>query len=230
MSARILVVDDEPNIIGTVGPLLRGRGYDVLTAMTGRAALAAAERDKPDLIVLDLGLPDINGVEVCREIRKTQSVPIVVLSARGAEGDKVNALDAGADDYVTKPFGTEELLARIRAALRRVENPSPASEPMVRGGLVIDRERFRVLRDGEEVRLTPKEFELLTFLAQHPGRVLTHRTILKAIWGPHAADQPEHLRVLVGALRKKIETNPSTPQYILTEPWVGYRFADVADV
>jgi two-component system, OmpR family, KDP operon response regulator KdpE len=230
MSARILVVDDEPNIIGTVGPLLRGRGYDVLTAMTGRAALAAAERDKPDLIVLDLGLPDINGVEVCREIRKTQSVPIVVLSARGAEGDKVNALDAGADDYVTKPFGTEELLARIRAALRRVENPSPASEPMVRGGLVIDRERFRVLRDGEEVRLTPKEFELLTFLAQHPGRVLTHRTILKAIWGPHAADQPEHLRVLVGALRKKIETNPSTPQYILTEPWVGYRFADASDV
>jgi two-component system KDP operon response regulator KdpE len=227
MSARILVVDDEPNIIGTIGPLLRARGYDVLSAMTGRAALAAAERDKPDLIVLDLGLPDINGVEVCREIRKTQSVPIVVLSARGAEGDKVNALDAGADDYVTKPFGTEELLARIRAALRRVENPAPVSEPMVRGGLVIDRERFRVLRDGEEVRLTPKEFELLTFLAQHPGRVLTHRTILKAIWGPHAADQPEHLRVLVGALRKKIETNPSTPQYILTEPWVGYRFADV---
>ena len=227
MSARILIVDDEPNIIGTVGPLLRARGYDVLSAMTGRAAVETAERDRPDLIVLDLGLPDINGVEVCREIRKTQNVPILVLSARGAEGDKVKALDAGADDYVTKPFGTEELLARIRAAIRRVESPSPASEPIVRGGLVIDRERFRVLRDGEEVRLTPKEFELLTFLAQHPGRVLTHRTILKAIWGPHAADQPEHLRVLVGALRKKIETNPSTPQYILTEPWVGYRFADV---
>ena len=227
MGARILVVDDEPNIIGTVAPLLRTRGYDVQTAMTGRAALEAAERDKPDLIVLDLGLPDINGVEVCREVRKSQSIPILVLSARGAEGDKVNALDAGADDYVTKPFGTEELLARIRAALRRVETASPATEPMVRGGLVIDRERFRVLRDGEEVRLTPKEFELLTFLAQHPGRVLTHRTILKAIWGPHAADQPEHLRVLVGALRKKIESNPSTPKYILTEPWVGYRFADV---
>jgi two-component system KDP operon response regulator KdpE len=227
MPARILLVDDEPNIIGTVGPLLRARGYEVLSAMTGRAALDAAERDKPDLIVLDLGLPDINGVEVCREVRKSQSIPILVLSARGAEGDKVNALDAGADDYVTKPFGTEELLARIRAALRRVENPSPATEPMVRGGLVIDRERFRVLRDGEEVRLTPKEFELLTFLAQHPGRVLTHRTILRAIWGPHAGDQPEHLRVLVGALRKKIETNPSSPQYILTEPWVGYRFADV---
>ena len=227
MAARILIVDDEPNIIGTVAPLLRARGYEVLSAMTGRAALEAAERDKPDLIVLDLGLPDINGVEVCREVRKTQSVPILILSARGAEGDKVKALDAGADDYVTKPFGTEELLARIRAALRRIETPSPPSEPIVRGGLVIDRERFRVLRDGQEVRLTPKEFELLTFLAQHPGRVLTHRTILKAIWGPHVADQPEHLRVLVGALRRKIEPNPSTPQYILTEPWVGYRFSDV---
>ena len=195
--------------------------------MTGRAALEAVERDKPDLIVLDLGLPDIDGVEVCRQVRETLSVPILVLSARGAEGDKVRALDAGADDYVTKPFGAEELLARIRASLRRVENPSPPSEPIVRGDLVIDRERFRVLRDGEEVRLTPKEFELLTFLAQHPGRVLTHRAILKAVWGTHAVDQPEHLRVLVGSLRKKIEPNPSSPKYILTEPWVGYRFADV---
>jgi two-component system KDP operon response regulator KdpE len=227
MAERILIVDDEPNIIGTVAPLLRARGYDVLSAMSGRSALEAAERDKPDLIVLDLGLPDMDGVEVCLLVRRTSSVPIIVLSARGAEGDKVRALDAGADDYVTKPFGADELLARIRATLRRVENPSPPSEPIVRGGLVIDRERFRVLRDSEEVRLTPKEFELLTFLAQHPGRVLTHRTILKAIWGSHAGDQPEHLRVLVGSLRKKIEPNPSTPKYILTEPWVGYRFADV---
>jgi two-component system KDP operon response regulator KdpE len=227
MAARILIVDDEPNIIGTVAPLLRSRGYDVLSAMSGRAAIDAADREKPDLIVLDLGLPDIDGVEVCRHVRQSSSVPILVLSARGAEGDKVNALDAGADDYVTKPFGAEELLARIRVALRRVEAPSPPSEPIVRGGLVIDRERFRVLRDGEEVRLTPKEFELLTFLAQHPGRVLTHRAILKAIWGPHAVDQPEHLRVLVGSLRKKIEPNPSSPKYILTEPWVGYRFADM---
>jgi two-component system KDP operon response regulator KdpE len=227
MAARILIVDDEPNIIGTVTPLLRARGYEVFSAMSGRAALDAVEREKPDLIVLDLGLPDIDGVEVCRQVRRTLSVPILVLSARGAEGDKVSALDAGADDYVTKPFGAEELLARIRATLRRVENPSPPSEPIVRGDLVIDRERFRVLRDGEEVRLTPKEFELLTFLAQHPGRVLTHRTILKAVWGSHAVDQPEHLRVLVGALRKKIEPNPSSPKYILTEPWVGYRFADV---
>jgi two-component system, OmpR family, KDP operon response regulator KdpE len=227
MAARILVVDDEPNILATVAPLLRGRGYDVVSAMSGRVGLDVFDREKPDLLVLDLGLPDMNGVEVCRQIRQTSTAPILVLSARGAEGDKVKALDAGADDYVTKPFGAEELLARIRAALRRVEPPSPPSEPIVRGGLVIDRERFRVLKDNEELRLTPKEFELLTFMAQHPGRVLTHRTILKAIWGPHAVDQPEHLRVLVGALRKKIETNPSSPQYILTEPWVGYRFADL---
>jgi two-component system KDP operon response regulator KdpE len=227
MAVRILIVDDEPNIIGTVGPLLRARGYDVLSAMSGRLALDIAERDKPDLVILDLGLPDMQGVDVCRQIRQASNTPILVLSARGAEGDKVNALDVGADDYVTKPFGAEELLARIRVCLRRVEGPTPANEPIVRGDLVIDRERFRVQRAGEEVRLTPKEFELLTFLAQHPGRVLTHRVILKAIWGPHAADQPEHLRVLVGSLRKKIEPNPASPKYILTEPWVGYRFADV---
>jgi two-component system KDP operon response regulator KdpE len=227
MASRILIVDDEPNIIGTVVPLLRARGYEVTSAMSGRAALEAIDRDKPDLIVLDLGLPDIDGVEVCRQVRESSHVPILVLSARGSEADKVRALDTGADDYVTKPFGTEELLARIRASLRRSDVPSAPSEPIVRGRLIIDRERFRVLCDGEEVRLTPKEFELLTFFAQHPGRVLTHRTILRAIWGPHAVDQPEHLRVLVGSLRKKIEPNPSSPQYILSEPWVGYRFADV---
>ena len=225
MPSRILIVDDEPNILATVAPLLRTRGYDVFSAMTGSAGLDAVERDKPDLIVLDLGLPDIDGTEVCRRVRESMHMPIIVLSARGAEGDKVRALDVGADDYITKPFGAEELLARIRVALRR-SDVVPASEPIVRGGLTIDRERFRVLRDGEEVRLTPKEFDLLTYLAQHPGRVLTHRTILKAIWGPNAVDQPEHLRVLVGALRKKIEANPSAPTYILTEPWVGYRFAD----
>jgi two-component system KDP operon response regulator KdpE len=226
MALRILVVDDEPNILATVSPLLRSRGYEVLTAMTGRAALDTVERENPDLIVLDLGLPDMDGEQVCDNVRQTRTIPILVLSARGAEGDKVRALDAGADDYVTKPFGSEELLARIRAALRRVETASPPNERIVRGSLVIDRERFRVLRDGDEVRLTPKEFELLTYLAQRPGRVLTHRTILKAVWGPHAVDQPEHLRVLVAALRKKIEPNPSAPHYILTEPWVGYRFAD----
>jgi two-component system, OmpR family, KDP operon response regulator KdpE len=226
MAVRILIVDDEPNIIGTVAPLVRARGYDVMSAMNGVSALAAVERNAPDLIVLDLGLPDIDGVEVCRRVRDTMSVPIIVLSARGAEGDKVRALDAGADDYVTKPFGAEELLARIRAALRRSDVALAPSESIVRGDLVIDRERFRVLRDGDEVRLTPKEFELLLFLALHPGRVLTHRAILKAIWGANSTYQPEHLRVLVGSLRKKIEPNPAAPKYILTEPWVGYRFAE----
>jgi len=226
MGAKVLIVDDEPSILATMGPLLRSRGYEVVTAMNGRAAIESVERDKPDLIVLDLGLPDVDGIEVCRIVRELSTTPIVVLSARGAEGDKVRALDTGADDYVTKPFGAEELTARIRAALRRADGALSASEPIVRGSLVIDRERFRVLRDGEEVRLTPKEFELLLFFAQRPGRVLTHRTILKAIWGPHAGDHPEHLRVLIGSLRKKIEPDPASPKYILTEPWVGYRFAD----
>ena len=228
MPPRILVVDDEPNILATLAPLLRSRGYEVSTAMSGRAALESVERDSPDLIVLDLGLPDMDGVEVTRLVRDGRLTPIVVLSARGAEGDKVRALDAGADDYVTKPFGTEELLARVRVALRRRTEPMPApSEPIVRGDLVIDRERFRVIRGGEEVRLTPKEFELLTFLAAHQGRVLTHRAILKAIWGPQAIDQPEHLRVLIGSLRRKLERDPANPRFILTEPWVGYRFADI---
>ena len=227
MGARILVVDDEPNIIGTVTPLLRSQGYEVSSAVTGRAGLECVERDKPDLVVLDLGLPDIDGVDVCVEIRRSSGVPILVLSARGAEGDKVRALDVGADDYVTKPFGAAELLARIRVALRRVDTTPHGDQPIVRGDLVIDRERFRVSRNGEEIRLTPREFELLLYLAQRPGRVHTHRAILKAIWGPHAADQPEHLRVLVGALRKKVEPNPASPKYILTEPWVGYRFADL---
>jgi two-component system KDP operon response regulator KdpE len=225
MADRILVVDDEPNILATMAPLLRSRGYEVLTAMSGHAALESVQRDAPDLVILDLGLPDLDGVVVCSQIRETRNTPIVVLSARGTEKDKVRALDAGADDYVTKPFGTEELLARIRVALRRVEI-APISEPIVRGSLVIDRERFRVAIDDKEVRLTPKEFELLAYLAQRPGRVVTHRAILRAIWGPQAVDQPEHLRVLIGSLRRKIEPNPSTPRYILTEPWVGYRFMD----
>ena len=229
MPVRILVVDDEPNILATLAPLLRAQGYEVFTSMNGRTAIETVARNQPDAIVLDLGLPDSDGVEVCRQVRESTNIPIVVLSARGGETDKVRALDAGADDYVTKPFGGQELLARIRAALRRCDAPLPPTESIVRGTLVIDRERFRVLRDGDELRLTPKEFELLTYLAQHAGRVLTHRAILKAIWGANAVDQPEHLRVLIAALRKKIEPNPATPKYILTEPWIGYRFAD-ADI
>ena len=227
MPARVLVVDDEPSILATMAPLLRSRGYEVSTAMSGKAALESVERLDPDLVVLDLGLPDLDGVEVCRLLRDGRSTPIIVLSARGAESDKVAALDAGADDYVTKPFGAEELLARVRVALRRIDTTPSTAGPIVRGDLVIDRDRHLVSRGDDKIRLTPKEFELLVFLAQHPGRVLTHRAILKAIWGPHAVDQPEHLRVLLGALRKKIEPDPARPRYIITEPWVGYRFADL---
>ena len=169
-------------------------------------------------------LPDLDGIEVCGRLRETTATPIIVLSARYAERDKVAALDAGADDYVTKPFGAEELLARVRASRRRAVAAPAASGEIVRGDLTIDLDRRRVLRDGEEIRLTPKEFELLVFVAQHSDRVLTHRTILKAIWGPHSVEQPEHLRVLMAALRKKIEPEPARPRYLLTEPWVGYRF------
>jgi two-component system KDP operon response regulator KdpE len=225
MSQRILVVDDEPSILATLTPLLRARGYDVHTATSGHAALDAVDRYAPQLVVLDLGLPDLEGVEVCRRIREGRSTPILVLSARGAEKDKVAALDAGADDYVTKPFSAEELLARVRAALRRNDAGTTAAGRLTRGDLTIDLDRRRVIRGADELRLTPKEFELLLFLAQHPGRVLTHRTILRAIWGPNAVDQPEHLRVLVASLRRKLEHDPATPGYILTEPWVGYRFA-----
>ena len=226
MGARILVVDDEPNIIATLAPLLRSHGYAVSAAVSGRAAIEALADGPLDLMVLDLALPDMDGVEVCAAARARSSLPIVVLSARGREADKVRALDAGADDYVTKPFGSHELLARIRAALRRSDGAASSTAQLVRGGLLIDRGRFRVERDGVEVRLTPKEFELLALLADHAGRVMTHRALLTAIWGPNTAGHPEHLRVLIGALRKKIEPEPSSPRYILTEPWVGYRFID----
>ena len=224
MPARILVVDDEPNIQAAVRPLLMSSGYEVISAMSGRAALEAVAHQNPDVVVLDLGLPDMDGIEVCRLIREERSVPVIVLSARGAEKDKVHALDVGADDYVTKPFGSEELLARIRVVLRRVDVGVPTMNQITVGDLMIDRESHRVLRGAAEIRLTPKELELLMFLALHPGRVLTHRVILKAVWGPHAVDQPEHQRVLIAALRKKIEPDPARPIYIVTEPWVGYRF------
>lgn len=224
--ARILLVDDEPAIRGAVVPLLRSRGYDVEAAATGADALEAVGRQAPDLIVLDLGLPDIEGTEVCRRVRAASKVPIVVLSARGAEADKVNALDLGADDYVTKPFGPEELLARIRVALRRVmDGDEQASGQLRAGNLTLDYDRRRILRDGAEIRLTPKEFELLSLLARNRDRVLTHRAILKAVWGPNAVEQPEHLWTLIAQLRKKIEPDPAKPRYLLSEPWVGYRFA-----
>jgi len=224
--ARILLVDDEVSIQRAVEPLLRSRGYQVDVAGTGTEALKVFAERTPDLIVLDLGLPDIEGTEVCRRIRAGSKVPIVVLSARGAEGDKVNALDLGADDYVTKPFGPEELLARIRVALRRVMSEDEVETGVFRAGdLTIDYDRRRVLRHETEIRLTPKEFELLSLLARNHDRVLSHRTILKAIWGPNAVEQTEHLWTLVAQVRKKIEPDPGNPQYLLSEPWVGYRFA-----
>ena len=222
---RILLVDDEVAIQRAVGPLLRSRGYEVDVAGSGVEALSLFENRTPDLIVLDLGLPDLEGTEVCRRIRAQSQVPIIVLSARSAERDKVNALDLGADDYVTKPFGPEELLARIRVALRRVGSEETADSGVFRAGdLTIDYDRRRVLRDDTEIRLTPKEFELLSLLVRNHDRVLTHRAILKAVWGPNAVEQPEHLWTLVAQLRKKIEPDPGAPKYLVSEPWVGYRF------
>ncbi len=225
--SRILLVDDELSIQRAVVPLLRSRGYEVETAATGKEALSAVDAQAPDVVILDLGLPDIDGLEVCARIRARLDLPIIVLSARGAEPQKVAALDRGADDYITKPFGPEELLARIRAALRRtLAAPGPPTGQLARGEFTIDFDRHRVLRRDEEIHLTPKEFDLLALLAGRAGQVVTHRAILKALWGPNAVDQPEHLRVLVGQLRKKLEPDPAHPRYLLTEPWVGYRFAD----
>lgn len=226
---QILLVDDEVSLQRAMVPLLRARGYEVVVAGSGRGALEAFERERPDLIILDLGLPDMDGSDVCRQVRDRAETPIVILSARGAEKDKVAALDQGADDYVTKPFGPDELLARVRVALRRsLGRDQSLHGQLQRGDLTIDFDKRRVYRGELEIRLTPKEFELLTVLVRHADRVLTHRTIARAIWGTHGADQPEHLRVLMGQLRKKIEPNPAHPRYLLTEPWVGYRF--VSDV
>lgn len=221
---RILLVDDELSIQRALAPLLRSRGYEVEVAGTGADALKCAAERRPDLVVLDLGLPDLEGTEVCRRLRAQSAVPIIVLSARGSESDKVSALDLGADDYVTKPFGPEELLARIRVALRRAAGVEPMSGGSVTAGdLTIDYDRRRIVRGDEEIRLTPKEFELLSLLARNADRVLTHRAILKAIWGPNAVDQPEHLWVLMAQLRKKIERDSANPKYLVSEPWVGYR-------
>jgi two-component system KDP operon response regulator KdpE len=227
---QVLLVDDEVSIQRAMAPLLRSRGYTVTVAGNGREALDMFERERPDLVILDLGLPDMDGSEVCRKVRDRADTPILILSARGEEKDKVAALDQGADDYVTKPFGPEELMARVRAALRRsLGREGTLHGQLSRGDLMIDFDRRRVHRGELEIRLSPKEFDLLTLLVTHAGRVLTHRSILKAIWGTHSVDQPEHLRVLMGQLRKKIEPEPANPRYLLTEPWVGYRFADEPD-
>jgi two-component system KDP operon response regulator KdpE len=221
---RILLVDDDVAIQRAVAPLLRSGGYEVEVVGTGVDAVTAVSDRSPDLIVLDLGLPDIDGPEVCRRIRKESKAPIVVLSARGLEADKVAALDIGADDYVTKPFGSDELLARIRVALRRLEDSEGTPPKRITvGDLTIDDDPRCVMRGDNEVRLTPKEFELLALLAHNADKVMTHRTILKTIWGANAVEQPEHLWALMAQLRKKLEPDPANPRYLISEPWVGYR-------
>jgi two-component system KDP operon response regulator KdpE len=220
-AARILVVDDEPQILRALTTTLRGAGYEVERAETAESALAAAAARPPDGMILDLVLPDGSGVDVCRELRSWSTVPILILSAVGEEREKVAALDAGADDYVTKPFGMDELLARLRAALRRA---GPSGEPVLRvGELEIDLDKHTVTLGGKPVQLTPIEFDLLRLLAANEGKLLTHRMILREVWGPAYATESHYLHVHVSHLRRKLESDGSRPRYIVTEPGAGYR-------
>lgn len=222
---HIVVVDDEPQITRVLRTSLNAQGYEIRVANDGETALEIMKDFAPDLVITDLAMPAMNGIELCRRLREISQVPIVVLSVRGEERSKVEALDSGADDYITKPFSTGELLARVRAALRR--SPPAGSEARTRieaGDFVIDVEAHSVAVAGREVRLTPKEFDVLVYMAQHPHKVLTHRAVLNAVWGSSSVEQSEYLRVFVGQLRKKLERDAGSPKYILTEPWVGYRF------
>jgi two-component system KDP operon response regulator KdpE len=222
---RILVVDDDPQIRRVMRTTLVVQGYEVADARSGEEAIEKFREEKYDLILLDLNMVGMDGIAACREIRSTSDVAIVMLTVRDSEKDKVTALDAGADDYITKPFSTPELLARVRAALRRVPN-NPESGPQVikARDLEIDLQARRVRIRGETIRLTPKEFELLRHLALHPNIPVPHMKLLQSVWGPDYGEEVEYLRVFINQLRKKIELDPSNPQYILTEPWVGYRF------
>ena len=222
---NILVVDDEPQITRVLKTTLSSQGYGVRTASDGDEALLILKDWTPDLVITDLRMPNLGGLELCRQIRARSRIPIIVLSVKGEERIKVEALDAGADDYVTKPFGVHELLARVRAALRRAAAPEEPESPLIEAGdFRIDIATRSVRVRDREVHLTPKEFDLLTYLARHAGKVLTHRNLLAAVWGGNSVEQPEYLRVFVGHLRKKLEPDEAAPRYILTEPWVGYRF------
>ncbi len=224
MSARVLVVDDEPQFLRALATNLRGAGYEVETAATATEALGAAALHPPDAVVLDLLLPDGNGTDVCRELRTWSDAPIVVVSAVGDENEKIAALDAGADDYVTKPFATGELLARLRAALRRA---GPSGEPvLVVGPIRLDLEKQAVTVSDRPVHLTPLEYRILRVFAQNPGKLLTHRTILREVWGPAYGDESNYLHVYVSQLRKKLEPDPASPRLLLTEPGAGYRLVD----
>jgi two-component system KDP operon response regulator KdpE len=222
-SATVLVVDDEPQIRRVLRTTLTSQGYAVIEARSGDEALEVIRGEQVDLILLDLNMPGRSGIEVCREIRASGDVPIIMLTVRNTERDKVQALDAGADDYVVKPFGSEELMARIRAALRRVA-PAEALPSFASNDLSIDFDKRLVTVKGQPVRLTPKEFDLLRYLVSNQGRALPHRRLLQAVWGPDYGDETEYLRVFINQLRKKIEPDPHNPRYIHTEPWVGYRF------
>ena len=222
---NILVVDDEPQIARVLKTTLSTQGYGVRTASDGAEALQMLKEWTPDLVITDLRMPNLGGLELCRQLRAKSRIPIIVLSVKGEERIKVEALDAGADDYVTKPFGVHELLARVRAALRRAAAPEQPESPLIEAGdFRIDIATRSVRVRDREVHLTPKEFDLLIYLARHAGKVLTHRNLLAAVWGGYSVEQPEYLRVFVGHLRKKLEPDEATPRYILTEPWVGYRF------
>jgi len=222
---RVLLVDDEVSIQRSLSSLLRSRGYAVDIAPSGESALKAISDRPPDLVLLDLGLPLLDGGEVCRRVRDVSPVPIIILTARNNETEKVSLRAVGADDYVTKPFSPAELLARIRVALRRnTAADETISGQMQAGEFTVDYDRRRVQRGSQEIRLTPKEFQLLSLFAQNPDRALTHREILRHIWGANAVDEPEHLWVLISQLRKKIEPDPSKPRYLVSEPWYGYRF------
>ena len=226
--ASVLVVDDEPPIRRLLRTSLGAQGYDVSEAGSGRDALAVIERQKPDLVILDLGLPDLNGIEVIRAVRAHSTVPIIVLSVRDDERGKVEALDLGADDYVTKPFGVEELVARIRTALRHRFQAQGEKPLFVAGELAVDLVRRSVKRGGEEVHLSPKEYDLLAELVVNAGKVLTHRHILTKVWGPAHTEDAQYLRVFIRNLRHKLEPDPARPRHILTEPGVGYRLREVS--
>lgn len=222
---RILVVDDELQIGRVLRRSLSARGYEVQVAGNGEEGLDVFSSWTPDLVITDLSMPNMGGIELCRRLRAVSQVPIIVLSVKGEERVKVEALDVGADDYVTKPFGIDELLARVRAALRRITVKTGAPGKTIHAGdFHLDIEARTIKVRGADVHLTPKEFDLLVFLIQHPNKVLTHRVLLGAIWGGDYVEQTEYLRVFIGQLRKKIEADLSKPRYILTEPWVGYRF------
>jgi len=221
---RILVVDDEPQLLRALATNLKARGYEIDQAATGEAALMLAASHHPDLVVLDLGLPGIDGLEVITGLRGWSSVPIVVLSVREREADKVAALDAGADDYVTKPFGMDELLARLRAALRRAAPADKEEAIVTTHDFMVDLTAKRVARDSEEVRLTPTEWEIVEILVRNEGRLVTQRQLLKAVWGPQYEKETNYLRVYLAQIRRKLEPDPSRPRYFLTEPRMGYRF------